>query len=133
MSLNIGNNQSKYVGVYDVSIKFAFSEKATFAKLRTSAKTNKPKLDENGEAVFNEETGKPVMERKTSHWEGIFVGNAFEPSKTLSNGTLIDITSGWIEQNTGSNGKTYLNVYISDFELSDATRYQEAYPHGEDE
>jgi hypothetical protein len=132
MSLNIGKNQSKYVAVYSVTMKFAFSEKAAFAKLITSSKTYKPKLNKNGEAVFNDETGKPVMERKTSFWEGIFVGNAFEPSKLLENGTLIDITSGWIEQNTGSNGKTYINVYISDFELSDVTRYQEAYPHGEE-
>lgn len=112
MSFNIGEKNSKFVAVSNVTMRFAFSEKVLFADLRTSHKT-----------------GNPVPERIYTHWEGRFVGNAFEPAKALKNGQAINILNGWIdkEDSTGKNGQKYTNVFavITDFELSDATEDDE--------
>lgn len=124
MSFNIGENNSKYVVVNNVTMRFAFSEKVLFADLRTSRKTGKDKADkETGEIILKD--GKPVPERTYSHWEGRFVGNAFEPAKALKNGQAINIINGWIdkEESTGTNGRKYINVFavITDFTLSNNT------------
>jgi len=124
MSFNIGENNSKYVVVNNVTMRFAFSEKVLFADLCTSRKTGKAKADkETGEIILKD--GKPVPERTYSHWEGRFVGNAFEPAKALKNGQAINIINGWIdkEESTGTNGRKYINVFavITDFTLSNST------------
>ncbi|MDD3946219.1 MAG: hypothetical protein PHI19_00070 [Clostridia bacterium] len=121
MSFNIGNNPSRYVAVSNVTMRYSVSEKMLFADLRTSKRTGRPKHDkETGEVVLDKQ-GKPVPERVYTHWEGRFVGKAFEPAKALRNGTYIDIVKGWTEkEEITSNGKTYTTVYIviSDFNES---------------
>lgn len=101
MSFNIGEKNSKFVAVSNVTMRFAFSEKVLFADLRTSHKTGNPKI--------NKETG--------------------EIAKALKNGQAINILNGWIdkEDSTGKNGQKYTNVFavITDFELSDATEDDE--------
>lgn len=124
MSFNIGEKNSRFVTVSNVTMRFAFSEKVLFADLRTSRKTGNPKVDkETGEVITNEK-GEPVPERTYTHWEGRFVGNAFEPAKALRNGQPINILNGWLdkEESKGKNGQKYVNVFavITDFELSDS-------------
>lgn len=122
MSLNISG--SKYVRVYDLNIRLNFSDKVVFANLVTSRKTGKVKKDKDtGAVIVNPRTGEEVQERAYSHWEGMFVGNAFEPSKGLRDGDSIDIISGWItdEVSVGKDGKKYVNrfVTIADFTPSE--------------
>lgn len=121
MSLNISG--SRFVKVYDPTIKLNYSDKVLFANLTTSRKTGNVKTDETtGEVVVNSKSGKEVQERAFSRWEGKFVGNAFEPSKTLRDGDMIDIVSGWVtaEPYTGKDGKTHISlmVTIAEFEPS---------------
>jgi len=122
MSFNIGGVESKYVSVKNPNIRFNYSDKVIFAELTTSRKTGRAKIDEEtGEALIDS-NGNPIPERAYYTWEGRFVGNAFEPSKGLKNGQMIDIEVGWIEKeaNTSKSGKEYINYYvtISDFRLS---------------
>ena len=117
MSFNVSG--TKYVAVYDSAIKPNFSEFALCARLRTSTKTNKPKVNGETGEILTSDSGNVVYERKYHYWNGIFVANAFEPSKALRNGDMIDITVGWIEQKEDEkSGVIYYNVYISDYEIS---------------
>lgn len=124
MSFNIGEKGSKYVVVSNVTMRFSFSEKVLFADLRTSQKTGNSKVDKDTGEVMTDGNGNPIPERSYTHWEGRFVGNAFEPAKGLKNGQAINILNGWIDKNEsgGDKGKKYTNVFavITDFELSDA-------------
>ena len=123
MSFNIGEKNSRFVAVSDVTMRFKFSEKVLFADLRTSRKTGRYKTDANGEVVTDAK-GKPVPERAYSHWEGRFVGNAFEPAKGLAQGQTIDIVNGWIEKevwyDNDKKRRETVYVVIADFVLSDA-------------
>ena len=129
MSFNIGEKNSKFVAVSNVTMRFAFSEKVLFADLRTSHKTGNPKINKETGEIITDAQGNPVPERIYTHWEGRFVGNAFEPAKALKNGQAINILNCWIdkEDSTGKNGQKYTNVFavITDFELSDATEDDE--------
>lgn len=129
MSFNIGEKNSKFVAVSNVTMRFAFSEKVLFADLRTSRKTGNPKINKETGEIITDAQGNPVPERIYTHWEGRFVGNAFEPAKALKNGQAINILNGWIdkEDSTGKNGQKYTNVFavITDFELSDSTEDDE--------
>ena len=129
MSFNIGENQSKYVAVSNVTMRFAFSEKVLFADLRTSRKTGKPKVDKETGEVITTKDGTPLAERVYSYWEGRFIGNALEPAKALQNGQSINIVNGWIEKEntTGKDGKKYTNtiVVITEFVLSDFKSYDD--------
>lgn len=121
MSLNISG--SRFVKVYDPTIKLNYSDKVLFANLVTSRKTGNVKMDNTtGEVVRDSTTGKEVQERAYSRWEGKFVGNAFEPSKTLRDGDMIDIVNGWVtaEPFTGKDGKPHIKllVTIAEFEPS---------------
>ena len=122
MSFNIGNTNSKFVVVRNVTMKFSVSEKILFADLRTSRKTERFKTDEHGEAVLDE-NGQPVPERKYSHWEGHFVGEALEAAKALKDKAAINILEGWIEKDefVGRDGKKHSKIYvvISAFEQCD--------------
>lgn len=52
MSFNIGDKNSKFVTVSNVTMRFAFSEKVLFADLCTSRKTGNPKVNKNtGEII----------------------------------------------------------------------------------
>lgn len=115
MSLNISG--SKYVRVYDPTIKLNYSDKVILANLSTSHKTGNPKVDkETGEIMRHTQTGEELQERAYSRWNGRFVGNAFEAAKGLSDGDSIDIVTGWItnESFKGKDGKdrhvTYVNI-----------------------
>lgn len=123
MSLNVGNTNSRYVVVNNVTMRFAFSEKVLFADLRTSRKTGNPKVNKKTGEIITDEHGSNISERTYTHWEGRFVGNAFEPAKALKNGQIIDIINGWVdkEESVGKNGQRFVNVYIiiTDFTLSD--------------
>ena len=121
MSLNISG--SRFVKVYDPTIKLNYSDKVLFANLVTSRKTGNVKMDNTtGEVVRDSTTGKEVQERAYSRWEGKFVGNAFEPSKTLRDGDMIDIVNGWVtaEPFAGKDGKPHIKllVTIAEFEPS---------------
>lgn len=123
MSLNVGTLNSRYVVVTGVTMRYAFSEKVLFADLRTSRKTGKPKTDKKTGEVITDKSGKPIPEREYTHWEGRFVGNAFEPAKALGNGQAIDIVNGWVSKEEKMvNGQRYVNVFvvITDFVLSDS-------------
>jgi len=123
MSFNIGEKNSKYVVVRNVTMRYAFSEKVLFADLRTSRKTGNPITDKETGEISTDKDGNPVPERVYAHWEGRFVGNAFEPAKALKNGQAINVVNGWLdkEESTGKNGREYVNVFavITDFTLSD--------------
>ncbi len=122
MSFNVGNTNSKIVVVSDITMKFSVSEKILFADLRTSRKTGNFKTNEAGEAVLDE-NGQPVPERKYSHWEGRFVGEALEAAKALKDKAAINILEGWIEKDefVGRDGKKHSKIYvvISAFEQCD--------------
>ena len=129
MSLNISG--SKYVRVYDPTIKLNYSDKVLFANLTTSRKTGNMKVEKDtGEVVLNADTGKPVQERAFSRWEGRFVGNAFEPSKGLRDGDSIDIINGWVtsEKYVGKDGKEKYRtvVTISEFQPSEVAEGEDA-------
>lgn len=121
MSLNVGGSKSRFVAVSNVIMRFDVSERMLFADLRTSRKTGRPKTDEHGEVVLDE-NGKPVPERVYTHWEGRFVGNAFEAAKGLGKGQFIDIVNGWADKETwiGEDGKKREKTFIvvTDFVLS---------------
>ena len=123
MSFNIGERNSRFVAVSNVTMRYDFSEKVLFADLRTSRKTGRPKTDESGEVVIDEK-GRPVDERVFTFWEGRFVGNAFEPAKALKKGQMINIVNGWLDKEvwTGSDGKKRERVFavITDFTLSNS-------------
>ena len=125
MSFNVGDSNSKYVSVFDPSIRLNFSDKVVFAVLRTRRKTGKPKVDKETGEVMLDGQGKEIPERKYNEWEGRFVGEAFEAAKGLKNGTSIDIISGWFdkEENEGRGGRKFVNhfVTISKFALSKTT------------
>ena len=129
MSFNIGDKNSKFVTVSNVTMRFAFSEKVLFADLCTSRKTGNPKVNKNTGEIITDAQGNPVPERIYTHWEGRFVGNAFEPAKALKNGQAINILNGWIdrEDSISKNGQKYINVFavITDFELSDTIECDE--------
>lgn len=119
MSLNVSG--SKYVRVYNPAIRLNYSDKVVFADLVSSRKTGNVKVDKDtGEVVVNSETGKEVPERAFSRWEGKFVGNAFEPSKGLRDGTSIDIISGWVthEPFKGADGKDHAKAVVTILEFS---------------
>lgn len=121
MSLNVGDKNSKYVAVSNVTMRYAFSEKVLFADLRTSKKTGANKFDKETGEIITDAQGNPVPERVYTHWEARFVGNAFEPAKALKNGQFIDVVNGWIDKEERTKGgQTYTNVYvvITDFTLS---------------
>lgn len=135
MSLDISG--SKFVTVYDPSIKLNFSDKVVVASLVTSRKTGNPKVDKKtGEVVTNPDTGKEVQERAHSRWEGRFMGNAFEASKGLQNGDCIDIISGWVthEPRPGKDGvKYYMPVAnITDFTPSNVAEGEDINPADEE-
>lgn len=114
---------SKYIRVFDASIKLNVSDKMVFANLVSSRKTGRVLTDkETGEAVLNDE-GNPVQERVNSRWEGVFVGKAFEAVKNLRDGAAINIISGWITSESyrdkGGNEHRRVRVTIADFEPSD--------------
>lgn len=113
MSLNISG--SKYVKVYDPSMRLDYSDKVIFANLVTSRKTGNVKLDET--------TGNQIAERAYSRWEGRFMGNALEAAKGLRSGAVINIINGWIvcEPYKGRDGKEHYRTYanIIEFESVD--------------
>ena len=123
MSLNVSD--SKYVTVYDPTIRLNYSEKVIFAKLVTSRKSDKA----TGE-ILTDADGKQIMRREYSRWEARFVGNALEAAKGLRNGDRIDIVNGWMvnEPYMGNDKKEHYSSYvvISEFTLSDVAE-------GEDE
>ena len=128
MSFNIGNTNSKFVVVSNVTMKFSVSEKILFADLRTSRKTGRFKTDEHGEAILDG-NGQPVPEREYSHWEGHFVGEALEAAKALKDKAAINILEGWIEKDefVGRDGKKRSKIYIviSAFEMCDEVKDDE--------
>lgn len=129
--LNVGNDNSKFVTVWDVTLKPAFSEKILLADLTVSRKTGNYKTDKETGEVLRDEAGEPLPEREYTHWEGRFCGNAFEPAKALANGQAINIKTGWMDKTTKEvKGRKYTNVYvvITDFELC-----EDYSTHGEDE
>ena len=125
MSLNIGS--SRFVYVKNPTMKLDFSENVVFADLTSSRKTLNPKKDaETGKEIINPNTGEPVYERHYSNWKGRFIGNALEAAKALSTGDVIDIVNGWIESDYDKEkGKTYINVIITDFKLSEIDQEKE--------
>lgn len=124
MSFNIGEKNSKYVAVSDVTMRYAFSERVLFADLRTSRKTGNAKVDKETGEIVTDGRGNPVPERVYTHWEGRFVGNAFEPAKALRNGQTIDIVNGWMEKEVwrGEDGKRHEKVFVvvAEFRMSGA-------------
>lgn len=118
MGFDLGNNPSKYVSVYNVTIKPSFSDKIALATLCTSSKTGRK--DEKGNLILNPKTGKP--ERKYNYVDGRFVGEAFELAKKLQDGTAIDITKGWLEtykKNVGGINISHPYIIITEFNLSE--------------
>lgn len=71
MSFNIGEKNSKFVAVSNVTMRFAFSEKVLFADLRTSHKTGNPKINKETGEIITDAQGNPVPERIYTHWEGL--------------------------------------------------------------
>ena len=120
MSLNVSG--SKYVTVYDPTIRLNYSEKVIFAKLVTSRKSDKAKVDEETGEILTDADGKQIMRREYSRWEARFVGNALEAAKGLRNGDRIDIVNGWMvnEPYMGNDKKEHYSSYvvISEFTLS---------------
>lgn len=119
---NVGENNTRFVSVSNITMRYTFSEKVLFGDLRTSRKTGKPKTNkETGEVIYDQD-GIEIPERAYAHWEGRFVGNALEPAKALTNGQHIDIINGWLDmQERTVKGKTYQNIFvvITDFVLSE--------------
>ena len=135
MSLNVSG--SKYVRVYNPSIRLNYSDRVVFADLVSGRKTGSMKVDKGtGEVVLNPQTGKEVPERVYSRWEGRFVGNAFEPSKGLRDGASIDIISGWAtyEPFKGGDGKDHVKavVTIAEFAPSDIAEGEDTAPAEEE-
>lgn len=124
---------SMYIGVKDVTLKPAFSEKVLLATLVVSRKTGNYKTNKTTGEVLRDNAGNPLMERVYTNWEGRFCGNAFEAAKALANGQLINIKAGWIDKTTKKvGGRNYTNVFvvITDFELCEDPVSP---PHREDE
>lgn len=124
MTMSLSISGSKYVKVYNPTIKLSYSNKVLFATLVSSRRTGNAKVNhETGDVIINPETGKEVQERAYSRWDAKFVGNAFEASKGLRDGDSIDIISGWItaEKSVGHDNREYTNVVvtISEFTLSE--------------
>lgn len=118
MSLSVSG--SRYVKVYNPTLRFDISDRMIFADLSSSRKTGNVKVDKTtGEILSNPETGETIPERKYSRWKGRFVGNAFEAAKGLKSGDSIDIVTGWItaEKFVGLNGQEHIGyeVTIADF------------------
>lgn len=121
MSLNVSD--SKYVHVYGTEIKLQVSDKIVFARLSTSRKTGKERVDTETGEILVDDKGNPLSERIYSSWNARFVGNAFEPAKGLAAGAAINIKNGWIinEPYTKRDGTTGFSSYvtITDFEVCD--------------
>lgn len=135
MSFNVGDSRSRFVAVSDVTMRFQYSEKVLFADLRTSRKTGKFKTEKNSGEVLRDGNGEPFPEREYKHWEGRFVGNAFEAAKGLKNGQKIDIINGWLDRddyNSKDGIKSQVFICISDFTLSNAIEDDEQTPSEEE-
>ena len=118
MGFSLGNSLSRYVTVYDVTIKPSYSDKVAFATLCTSSKTGRK--DDSGKLILNPKTGKP--ERKYNYVDGRFVGEALELVKQLPNGTPIDIVTGWMEtypKEVGGIKIAHPYIVITEFNLSE--------------
>lgn len=101
------NITGKYVAAFQPRIEFDKSEKTLFANLSSSKKGT----DSNGEVTY-----------KNMPWKGRFVGEAFEPSKTLRNGDKIDILRGCIENRLDDETNVrYYDVTIFEFAWSDVS------------
>jgi len=116
MSLNVGIHQSKFVYASNPEIRFAYSDKVIFVKLRTSSKTGRFVMDGDKEKLDSQ--GNRIPERKYSYFDARFVGNAFEAAKGFNKPTAIDIIDGWIDSETFK-GVTSYYVVVSDFSLSE--------------
>ena len=94
----------RYAKVYEPRINLNISECKVFANLSTSRKDNRTD---------------PVSYIR-SVWNNVaFVGEAFEPAKALRGGEVIDVIRGAITNEKASNGKTYTNLIVFEFTLSD--------------
>lgn len=93
--------------VYEPQIKLDISEHKVFANLSTSRKDNR--------------TDPPTYVRST--WYDVaFVGEAFEPAKALRGGEKIDVIRGAItHEKNAKTGKTYMNLVVFEFALSDVS------------
>lgn len=114
MSLSISG--SRYVRVYNPTLRFEVSDKIIFAELSSSRKTGNVKTDKiTGEVLTNPATGDTIPERKYSRWKGRFVGNAFEAAKGLRSGDSIDVITGWItaEKFPGTDGKEHISYEVT--------------------
>lgn len=128
MSLSIGNSGSKFVTVYNLTVRPSFSTKVVFADLSVSKKTGKMKVDkETGEAVTNE-NGEPIPERVYQRFKAKFVGKGAEKimESAFADGTAIDIIEGWLEREdyVTKNGDKKKEIYciISNYELSSVNK-----------
>lgn len=105
------NFTCRYAKVFEPQIKLDISEHKVFANLSTSRKDNR--------------TEPPTYIR--SVWKNVaFVGEAFEPAKALRGGEVIDVIRGAItnEKNLKT-GKTYTNLVVFEFALSDLKKSKE--------
>lgn len=127
MSLNIGEGASRFISVFDVTVKMNYSDKVAFANLTSSKKVDLYKLKAGDNGISTD--GKPINARTYYRWKGRFVGNAFEYAKGLRQGQQIDIINGWIESEkyVDKNGVSQMSYYvvISDFRVSDLEDFEE--------
>jgi len=124
--MNVGFSNTKYVKVLSPNLRFDFSDKTIFADGVTRNKRHAYNK-EKGELEYCD-GGEPVYEYSNSYWKLCFIGNASEAAKGL-HGKLIDIDTGWIEQQKWTskvNGKEEVDfiVKISEFSLSDVKNRQ---------
>jgi single-stranded DNA-binding protein len=94
-----------------------------FADGSTSSKTDEYLLNkETGEPIINSK-GEYVFKREYSDWEFVFVGNAFEPAKSLRDNAMIDLIDAWIKmrkwKDKNGNYREKAQVFISNFTLSE--------------
>ena len=96
----------KYIKVFEPSIKLDVSERTVFCNLSSYRKDDKFK-----EATY-----------VNSYWNDVaFVGEAFEPAKCLKGGELINVVRGAFSYEKANNGKSYLKLFVFEFELSDVS------------
>lgn len=99
------NFTCKFAFVYEPHINLEISEHKVFANLVTSRKDNRTE---------------PVSFVRSTWYDVSFVGDAFEPAKALRGGEKINVIRGAItNEKNPKNGKTYMNLIVFDFELSD--------------
>lgn len=118
MGLSIGNRTS-YVTVWNITMRLNYSSKVVFADFAISRPTQTPKVDKRTGEVVVDDDGNVVYERSYQKFKAKFVGEGAKKAISLTDGTFIEIITGWLEKEEydtkSGEHKSEIYCIVSDF------------------